>query len=45
MEVFKDYCEPGNTQNSLVQAVELYSASVLWGVIGPKRVFNGLYPF
>jgi len=21
-----------------------YSASVLWGVIGPKRVFNGLYP-
>ena len=21
-----------------------YSASVLWGVIGPKRVFDGLYP-
>lgn len=21
-----------------------YAASVLWGVIGPKRVFNGLYP-
>ncbi|ODQ82734.1 hypothetical protein BABINDRAFT_30745 [Babjeviella inositovora NRRL Y-12698] len=21
-----------------------FSASVLWGVIGPKRVFNGLYP-
>ncbi|KAL2709256.1 Oligopeptide transporter 2 [Kluyveromyces marxianus] len=24
--------------------VNFYSSSVFWGVIGPKRVFNGLYP-
>ncbi|KHC61253.1 OPT family small oligopeptide transporter [Candida albicans P75016] len=41
----KDYCEPGNTQKfTCPSSRTFYSASVLWGVIGPKRVFNGLYP-
>ncbi|CAX39797.1 oligopeptide transporter, putative [Candida dubliniensis CD36] len=41
----KDYCDPKNTQKfTCPNARTFYSASVLWGVIGPKRVFNGLYP-
>ncbi|EDK39517.2 hypothetical protein PGUG_03615 [Meyerozyma guilliermondii ATCC 6260] len=40
-----DYCDPLNKQKfTCAQARTFYSASVLWGVIGPKRVFNGLYP-
>lgn len=41
----KDYCEPSNKQKFYCPGAKtFYSASVLWGVIGPKRVFNGLYP-
>ncbi|KAG2734613.1 hypothetical protein G9P44_002619 [Scheffersomyces stipitis] len=41
----KDYCEPDNKQSfSCPGATTFYSASILWGVIGPKKVFNGLYP-
>ncbi|KAG2734037.1 hypothetical protein G9P44_003562 [Scheffersomyces stipitis] len=41
----KDYCEPYNTQRfTCPNSRVFYSASILWGVIGPKKVFNGLYP-
>ncbi|KAL1579565.1 oligopeptide transporter [Candida albicans] len=41
----KDYCKPGNTQKFTCPGGRtFFSASVLWGVIGPKKVFNGLYP-
>ncbi|KAK6464731.1 OPT oligopeptide transporter protein-domain-containing protein [Scheffersomyces coipomensis] len=41
----KNYCDPHNTQKfTCPGARTFYSASILWGVIGPKRVFNGLYP-
>ncbi|CAK9436502.1 uncharacterized protein LODBEIA_P10600 [Lodderomyces beijingensis] len=41
----KDYCVPGNRQKFTCPGTRtFYSASVLWGVIGPKRVFNHLYP-
>lgn len=40
-----DYCMPGNKQKFTCPSSNVfYSASVLWGVIGPKKVFNGLYP-
>ncbi|EMG48591.1 hypothetical protein G210_0806 [Candida maltosa Xu316] len=40
-----DYCDPKNTQKfTCPNGRTFYSASVLWGVIGPKKVFNGLYP-
>jgi OPT family small oligopeptide transporter len=38
-------CEPGQPQKfTCPNQVVFYSASVVWGVIGPKRVFDGLYP-
>ena len=41
----KDYCVPGNKQKfTCPGTTTFYNASVLWGVIGPKKVFNGLYP-
>lgn len=41
----KNYCDPLNRQKfTCPDARTYYSSSVLWGVIGPKRVFNGLYP-
>ena len=41
----KDYCDPSNTQKFTCPGTRtFYSASVLWGVIGPKKVFSGLYP-
>ena len=41
----KDYCHPNNPQKFTCPAtITYYNASVLWGVIGPKKVFNGLYP-
>ncbi|EER34193.1 hypothetical protein CTRG_03011 [Candida tropicalis MYA-3404] len=40
-----NYCDPKNTQKFTCPGTRtFYSASVLWGVIGPKKVFNGLYP-
>ena len=41
----KDYCDPANPQRfTCPNGRTFYSASVLWGVIGPKKVFGGLYP-
>lgn len=41
----EDYCTPNQPQRfSCPSAGTFYSSSVLWGVIGPKRVFDGLYP-
>lgn len=41
----KDYCSPTQPQKfTCADARTFYSASVLWGVIGPKKVFGGLYP-
>jgi len=41
----KDYYKPGNTQKfTCLGGRTFFLASVLWGVIGPKKVFNGLYP-
>ncbi|SGZ49942.1 CIC11C00000002316 [Sungouiella intermedia] len=40
-----NYCMPGNKQKFTCPLSNVfYSASVLWGVIGPKKVFGGLYP-
>ena len=41
----KNYCDPYNTQKfTCPNTRTFYSASVLWGVIGPKKVFDNLYP-
>ncbi|CCH45151.1 Oligopeptide transporter [Wickerhamomyces ciferrii] len=41
----KDFCSPHQAQKfTCVEDRIFYSASVLWGVIGPKKVFDGLYP-
>ncbi|GEQ68733.1 hypothetical protein JCM33374_g2401 [Metschnikowia sp. JCM 33374] len=41
----KDYCHPGQPQKfTCPAATTYYSSSVIWGVIGPKKVFSGLYP-
>lgn len=45
MSNIKDFCDPKQPDKfSCPGERTFYSASVLWGVIGPKRVFNGLYP-
>lgn len=41
----ENYCTPESRQKFLCpQSNVFFSASVLWGVIGPRRVFGGLYP-
>lgn len=41
----ENYCDPGQKQHfTCPNATTYYSASVIWGVIGPKKVFGGLYP-
>lgn len=45
IDTFKDYCEPDNKQKFTCPSSSVfYTASVLWGVIGPEKVFSGLYP-
>ncbi|KAF3986162.1 hypothetical protein FT663_04996 [Candidozyma haemuli var. vulneris] len=45
LNTIDDYCMPGQSQKFTCPGTNtFYSASVLWGVIGPKRVFGGLYP-
>ncbi|KAI5967420.1 hypothetical protein CANMA_003063 [Candida margitis] len=40
-----NYCAPNNTQKfTCPGATVFYNASILWGVIGPKKVFGSLYP-
>ncbi|GEQ68735.1 hypothetical protein JCM33374_g2403 [Metschnikowia sp. JCM 33374] len=40
-----NYCEFGQEQKfTCPSANTFFSSSVLWGVIGPKKVFSGLYP-
>lgn len=41
----KNYCEPLNTQKFTCPGItQFYNASIAWGVIGPKKMFNGIYP-
>lgn len=41
----EDYCDPRQKQKFTCPGANVfYSASILWGVIGPKKVFGGLYP-
>lgn len=41
----KDYCSTTNKQKfSCPGVTTFYNASISWGVIGPKKMFNGLYP-
>lgn len=41
----EDLCKPHQAQKfSCPGGNTFFSASVFWGVIGPKRVFSGLYP-
>ncbi|ODV79854.1 OPT-domain-containing protein [Suhomyces tanzawaensis NRRL Y-17324] len=41
----EDYCTPHQKQKfSCPSSRTFFSSSVIWGVIGPKKVFNGLYP-
>lgn len=45
LNTIEDYCSPRQKQKFTCPGSNtFYSASVLWGVIGPKRVFGGLYP-
>ncbi|KAK9258909.1 OPT oligopeptide transporter protein-domain-containing protein [Lipomyces tetrasporus] len=40
-----DLCDPKQPQRFTCPGPRTYySASITWGVIGPKRMFNGLYP-
>ncbi|KAK9324744.1 OPT oligopeptide transporter protein-domain-containing protein [Lipomyces orientalis] len=40
-----DLCDPKQAQRFTCPGPRTYySASITWGVIGPKRMFNGLYP-
>ncbi|CAH2352877.1 oligopeptide transporter 2 [[Candida] railenensis] len=41
----ENICHPGQSQKfTCPNSRTFFSASVLWGTIGPKRVFGGLYP-
>ncbi|KAG5354755.1 Oligopeptide transporter 2 [Yarrowia sp. B02] len=41
----KDICTPHNSMKFTCPAqTTLYSASIIWGVIGPKRIFDHQYP-
>ncbi|KAF3985775.1 hypothetical protein FT663_04177 [Candidozyma haemuli var. vulneris] len=41
----EDYCTPQSNQKFYCPSSNVFfSASVLWGTIGPKKVFGGLYP-
>lgn len=41
----KDFCEPHqNAKFTCPDAVTYYNASVVWGSVGPKRIFNDIYP-
>lgn len=45
IESIEDYCSPTQLQKFVCPGVRtFYSASITWGVIGPKKVFGGLYP-
>jgi len=41
----KDYCDLNNKQKFYCYGTrDFYNSSILWGVIGPRKVFSGLYP-
>lgn len=45
IDSIKGYCTPGQKDKFTCPGSTTYfSASVIWGVIGPKKVFDGLYP-
>lgn len=40
-----DYCSPNQSAHfTCPDAVTYYNSSVLWGAIGPKRIFESIYP-
>lgn len=40
-----DYCKPDQASSfTCPDATTYYNSSVLWGAIGPKRIFEGVYP-
>lgn len=42
---YEGICEANQSQNFTCPNESIYySASVIWGVIGPRRVFQGIYP-
>jgi OPT family oligopeptide transporter len=45
MSNIEDFCSPTQKQKFTCPSERtFYASSVFWGVIGPKKVFNGLYP-
>lgn len=45
MQTIEDYCHPHQPQKfTCPSSTTFYSSSVLWGVIGPKKIFSGIYP-
>lgn len=45
MDLVENFCHPHQPQKfTCPNSTTVYSASVIWGVIGPKKVFGGLYP-
>lgn len=41
----EDFCTPNQPQRmTCPRLLVYYNASIIWGAIGPKRVFTGLYP-
>lgn len=45
LNTVEDLCTPLQPQRfTCPGSTTIYSASVIWGVIGPKKVFGGLYP-
>lgn len=46
LATFEGICTPHQKQKFICPgATSFFSNTVLWGVIGPKKIFNGLYPF
>ena len=45
IDSIKGYCTPHQPQKfTCPNSTVFYSSSVIWGVLGPKKVFDGLYP-
>lgn len=41
----EDYCSPDQKQKFICQSTRtFFNSAVVWGVIGPERIFNRIYP-
>ncbi|SCU98828.1 LAME_0G00716g1_1 [Lachancea meyersii CBS 8951] len=41
----KDYCQPNQAAHfTCPDAITYYNSSVMWGAMGPKKIFNDVYP-